>query len=234
MDRHSWPSLIGDEATYLMAAESLAWDQDLLYERQDYDRFVEQWGFEPEGLILQSGDGGQTITFGKPFFYSVWVAPFARIWPSNGPFVANFLILALAALITVRTLRQTLGAIASLWVAAFVFASVTFAYTFWAHADLFLMGLTAIGLSLAFWRPEGTSRSSSEGRATLLRWLAVGAALAIVGFSRPLYVSLFLPAVFALPRRELRRAGLGLLIGASSLVLGAGLIHRLNSEAWTR
>ena len=67
-DRLSWPSVIGDEATYLMAAESLAWDGDLRYQRQDFDRFVEHWGVEPEGLILQSGDGGVHITFGKPFF----------------------------------------------------------------------------------------------------------------------------------------------------------------------
>ncbi len=43
-DRRSWPGLVGDEATYLMAAASLAWDQDLRYERADYDRFFARWG----------------------------------------------------------------------------------------------------------------------------------------------------------------------------------------------
>ena len=61
-DRRSWPGLVGDEATYLMQAQSLAWDHDLRYSRRDYDRFVEQWGTRPEGLILQSGDGGRTLT----------------------------------------------------------------------------------------------------------------------------------------------------------------------------
>lgn len=233
-DRTTWPSVIGDEATYLMAAESLAWDQDLVYERQDFDRFVEHWRVEPEGLILQSGDGGERITFGKPFFYPAWVAPFARVWPSNGPFLANFLIVFLAAVLTTRTLRQTLGMVAPLWVAAFVFASVSFAYTFWAHADLFLMGLTAIGLSFAFWQePEGRGRSNLDDRKMFFRWFGVGALLAVVVFSRPLYAPLFLPAVFALPRKLGSRAVLGMLIGALGLGLGAGLVHRLNSGAWT-
>ena len=233
-DRSSWPSLIGDEATYLMAAESLAWDGDLLYERQDFDRFVEHWGIEPEGLILQSGDGGEHITFGKPFFYPLWVAPFTRLWPTTGPFLANFLVLALAALAATRTLRQTVGATAPLWVAAFLFASVCFAYTFWAHADLFLMGLTAIGFSLAFWKgPENPNRSKEASRATVLRWMGVGALLAIVGFSRPLYVPLFLPVVFALPKINRWQATVGLLIGSLGLGTGAAVVHRLNSEAWT-
>ena len=50
-DRRSWPSLVGDEATYMMAAQSLAWDFDVRYTRGDYDRFVAQWGVKPDGLI---------------------------------------------------------------------------------------------------------------------------------------------------------------------------------------
>ena len=47
-----------------MAAESLAWDFDLRYERQDYDRFLEHWQLAPEGLILQGGSDGDKVTFG--------------------------------------------------------------------------------------------------------------------------------------------------------------------------
>ena len=31
-DRRSWPGLVGDEATYLMQAQSLAWDLDDVYD----------------------------------------------------------------------------------------------------------------------------------------------------------------------------------------------------------
>ena len=232
-DRSEWPSLIGDEATYLMAAESLAWDLDLKYERHDYDRFVRHWQLEPEGLILQSGDAGETITFGKPFFYPLWSAPFVRISPTKGPFLANFLALAIAALLATRTLRQTVGTGAPLWVACSLFASVTFGYTFWAHADLFLLCLTAIALSLAFWKQERTAEAGRGSRRWWLRWVAVGLLLAVVVFSRPLYLPLFLPVALALPRHARSRSGVALLVGALALAAGAAVVHRLNGDAWT-
>ena len=232
-DRSEWPSLIGDEATYLMAAASLAWDQDLRYDRQDYDRFLEHWQLQPEGLILQSGDGGETITFGKPFFFPLWVAPFLRLSPARGPFLANFVALAIAALVASRTLRQTVGAGAPLWVACSLFASVAFAYTFWAHADLFLLALTATALGLAFWQEGKPLRSTRQSRRAFLRWMVVGVLLAMVVFSRPFYLPLFLPVVFALPRRARWRAGVALVLGAVGLATGATAVHRLHGDAWT-
>ena len=47
LDRREWPTFVGDEATYLMEAQSLAWDFDLEYSREDHDRFVAQWGRLP-------------------------------------------------------------------------------------------------------------------------------------------------------------------------------------------
>ena len=239
-DRSEWPSLIGDEATYLMTAESLAFDGDLEFERHDYDRFLEHWRLEPEGLILQSGDAGGRITFGKPFFYPLWMVPFVRLSPMKGPFLANFLILGIAAIVASGALRKTLGAVAPLWVACSLFASVAFAYTFWAHADLFLLALTAIALSLAFWEQgedathlERSTRPEREKRRLILRWAGVGALLAVVVFSRPFYLPLFLPVVLALPRRGRWRAGAALLVGAVGLTVAAAVVHRLNADAWT-
>src|SRR3954465_8566155 len=74
-DRRSWPGLVGDEATYLMQAQSLAWDLELLYSPRDYDRFVAQWGTKPDGLILQSGDGGRTMVYAKPAAHAEPIAP---------------------------------------------------------------------------------------------------------------------------------------------------------------
>ncbi len=155
LDRRDWPGLVGDEAAYLMMAESLAWDGDVRYSRADYDRFVAHWGRRPDGLILQSGDGGATLTYGKPALYSAWLAPFVRLSPTRGAATANALLLALAAVIAARALRPALGAAAPLWVAVFVFASVAFASVFWAHGDLFLACLTALGLALVYGAREG-------------------------------------------------------------------------------
>ncbi len=164
-DRRSWPSLVGDEATYLMAAASLAWDQDLRYERADYDRFFGRWGVRPDGLILQSHDGGKTLVYGKPAAYSVVLAPFVRISPARGPWVANALLLVAAAWASAWALQRRLGPAAALWVAAFLFASVTFAYVFWAHADLFLACLVAIALALVYGGAAGgRSARRSETR----------------------------------------------------------------------
>lgn len=226
-ERRDWPSFVGDEATYLMAAESLAWDLDLLFERGDYDRFVDHWGQRPAGLILQSGNGGRSLTFSKPFFYPAYLAAFVRVAPRRGAFVANVLILALSALLAARTLRRWVGDLSALWIAVFIFASAAFVYAFWAHADLFLMALTAISLSLAFSDPEGRPT-----RAGLAKWLLCGVLLAAVAFSRPFYLPLLIPAAFCAPRPRRPRlaaygAGVLLLVGLSLA------IHQGLGDTWT-
>lgn len=239
LDRREWPGLIGDEAAYLMQAESLAWDLDVRYSRTDYDRFVEHWQRRPEGLILQSGDGGTTLTYGKPALYSAWLAPFVRLSPRRGPAVANALLLAAAALAAAWTLRRGAGAAAPLWVAALVFASVTFANVFWAHSDLFLACLTAIGLALVFQPlpeapPEGEATGGRSWRPAL-RWAAAGALLAAVVLSRPLYAPLALPAVWAaVTQAERRRGGAGRPLAA--LAAGALLLAAvgIGSSWWVR
>ena len=173
-DRRGWPSVVGDEATYLMAAASLGWDHDLRYERRDYDRFLARWGVPPDGLILQSSDGGRTLVYGKPAVYPALLAPLLRLAPRRGPWIANALLLALAAIAAARALERRVGPAAPLWVAAAVFASVTFAYVFWAHTDLFLACLTAIALALVYGQPQRAERVSSErdGRGRPLPWFS--------------------------------------------------------------
>ena len=227
-DRLEWPSFVGDEATYLMAGESLAWDFDLRFEAEDYKRFLDHWGQQPEGLILLSGDKGRHISYGKPFFYPLVIAPFQRLAPVRGPFVANALLLVLAGVVAARSLRGRLGRVSWLWVAVFLFASVGFAYVYWAHADLFLMALSALALSLAF-----HPRQSSEEAGSVLRWVTVGVLMAIVVFSRPLYLPLLIPIAMAVPRRQRRRGLAGLLVGVASVLLLAVTIHWISGRSTT-
>ncbi|HEY0510380.1 MAG TPA: hypothetical protein VGH73_00655 [Thermoanaerobaculia bacterium] len=233
-DRRSWPGLVGDEATYLMQAQSLAWDLDLRYSRRDYDRFVEQWGTRPDGLILQSGDGGRTLVYAKPASYAVWVAPFLRLSPLRGAAIANALLLALAAVLAARTLERRLGPAAPLWVAVWIFASVTFAYVFWAHSDLFLMSLVAIALALAYGGPREDAMETPLRFA--LRWAGAGVLLGLVLASRPFYGALLLPAALAVPPAPAarRRAGIAILAaGAAVAVLASGLGHLAEADSWT-
>ena len=235
LDRSGWPSFLGDEATYLMQAESLAWDGDLLYERRDYERFVAHHGAVPEGLILQSGDGGATITYGKPFFYALYVAPFVRLAPVTGPYVANALLLLLAAVFVAETLRRRLGRAAPLWVAALIFATPTFAYVFWVHADLFLFCLAAIALALA----ADPFADQDSPRRAVVRFLLAGGLLAAIAFSRPMYAVLFLPAAaagFTVAEGDsggLRRRWLALLAGGLALLLAVILVHQSLSGSFT-
>lgn len=212
LDRKDWPGFVGDEATYLMAAESLAWDGDFIFERGDYERFRAHWGDRPEMLLfLQSGDQGRTLVYGKPFFYPILIAPLTRVWPTHGALLTNILLLALAAALASRALAPFLDDEAPLWVATFLFASVAFAYTVWAHSDSFLMSLIVIALSLALLGRDGEWRRTRALRNPWLnaetgRWLLIGLLAATVIFSRPFYIPLVIPLVLLLPHRRRRQA----------------------------
>ncbi len=242
-ERAGRPSLVGDEANYAMQAASLAFDFDLRYERGDYDRFVRQWGGAPDGLILQSRESTvparpgapRALTYGKPMAYALFAAPFVRLSPVRGPLLANVLALALAAWLAARTLRSAVGAVAPLWVAVFVFASVSFAYAFWAHADLFLFAAVAAGFALAYggeWQrrdlplPEiYEGEETLPGKRIFWRFFAVGLLLAIPGSFRPFYLALLVPAALAVPRPK-RAAGLaGLALGVLLLLGGTGALQ---------
>jgi hypothetical protein len=246
-DRAGRPSLVGDEATYAMQAASLAWDFDLAYSRADYDRFVTHWGGPPDGLILQSGDGGAHITYGKPFLYALAIAPFVRVAPVRGGLIANVFYLSAAAALASWALRRRLGDAAPLWVAVFLFASVAFAYAFWVHADLFLLATTAAGLALVYASRSDRSIQSvgsdgsletlyEEPRAgrVFLRWLLAGALLAVAGAFRPFYLALLLTAALAAKAEEKRRQALaGLFAGALALFLLTALGQLAAGGSWS-
>lgn len=238
-DRRDWSSFMGDEATYLMQAESLAWDLDLIYQADDYHRLITGWQLPPQGLILQSGDGGATITYGKPFFYAAYLAPFLRAFDHRGLFIANALLLILAAALASSVLERRLGHWGSLWTASLVFATVTFASTFWIHADLFLMCLTAMAFSLVF---DLRRRASADLPIPPWRFAVIGGLLAIVVFSRPPYLPLLLVALWLLPevrrrgtfRRDSRwRGALLTLASAALLVAGSSAVHHQLTGSWT-
>ena len=216
----------GDEPTYALQASSLAWDFDLKYTEQDYHRYVEQWGARPKGIDLESPDGGHTQIFARPFYHSLLTVPFVRVMPYRGIRVVNALLLALAAVLAAWALGKHFGPAAPVWVAVFVFASVTFSYVFLATADIFLLAVTAAGFALVYaGQPEPPLSSVYQGPrvwspGTLGRWLAIGVLLAIPGTYRLPYLLLLLPAALALHHSLSRlraMAWTGLLLGAAAI-----------------
>jgi hypothetical protein len=220
-DRRSWPSFEGDEATYLMQAESLAWDLDIRYSPEDHRRFVAHWDAQPEGLILQSLDAGRTTHYGKPLPYSLALAPWVRLAPLRGATVFNAVMLALATIAVAASLRSWIGGAAPWFAAAFVFGSVVFAYVPWAHSDLFLASLTASSYALAL-RRRAPWEEEENSRDQLIAALLLG----IVIVCRPFpYAALALPlAVASWPgRRGRARTAAAVAVLAVTVASGIGL-----------
>jgi hypothetical protein len=220
------PPESGDEPTYALQAASLAWDFDLRYADEDFARYREQWGARPPGIDLESRDGGKTQVYGRPFFHALVAAPFVRMMPQRGMWVANALLLAGAALLAAWALKRPL------WVAVFVFASVTFLHVFLATADVFLLAVTAAGFALGYSDPKAGQKEAVlpsmypgerawSGR-DFGRWLAAGVLLAIPGTYRLLYLFLLLPAVVG---KKSRSAWAGLLVGAAGTLALAFFVH---------
>ncbi len=236
-DPRSWPSPVGDEATYLMAAQSLAWDGDYRYSAADFERFRTLDGRTPDGLILHSDDGGKTLVYGKSFLYPAAIAPFVRLLGRSGPAVANALLLAAASLLAAWSLRAVLGATAPLFIAVSVFGSVTFAHVFWAHSDLALMSLCAAGLALTLGdlrRPGEPRRDAAVGSSPALwAWAVAGVLFALVVVARPVYAPLLLaPLVRAVSIGSWRRLA-ALALGLAAVSLGALAVERGVRGTWS-
>ncbi|HVR28380.1 MAG TPA: hypothetical protein VMS86_02505, partial [Thermoanaerobaculia bacterium] len=194
--RERWPGLVGDEATYLMQAQSLAWDGDLRFAAEDLDRFRERRGHSPE-VILQSGDRGERIVYGKPFLYAAAIAPLVRMLGERGAVLANVLALGVAGLLAALALIRQGNPAGPWWIAVALFGSVAFGHVFWIHPDLFLMAAAASGLALAhLLRCPSPREAGRGGRGRALAWFAAGALLAIPAAWRPPYLVLLLPGAF--------------------------------------
>lgn len=229
-DPADWAYTVGDEGVYSMQAQSLAFDFDRRYEESDYRRYLRTTGKVPDPLILQSTDGGGTMVYAKPAFYSLYLAPFVRLAPERGPIVANLVLLILAALLLECLLLRRVGADGPLLAALLLFFSVAFGHVFWVHADLFYLVATALGLCCVDPWLEGKTPS-------LGRLAAGGVLLATAGAGRPFYLAVLagvlLAATPTLRRAWGRRAAAIVLGAALALLAGSGLFHRATGGAWS-
>lgn len=216
--RTDWPrpALLSGEATYLLQAESLAYDLDLAYTAEDYHRSVVFHHGEPPDLALASGSDGRRITYDRPFPYALWLAPFVRLWPEKGFVAANLLALAAAAFTAVRALGSAAGPTAPFWVAVLLFASVAWSYVRLATGDLFLFAVVVVALSLMVKAREREERLAGGPTRPSRAWLAAGALLAVPVATEPLYGILAAGAFFVVPKKTRGP-------GRSAFLLGAAL-----------
>jgi hypothetical protein len=153
--RHDYrdATLVGDQASQLMQAVSLARGGDLSYDAADLRHYADATWREryrpPAGLLFQrDGDGW---AFAKPYGYSLVVAPFLRaLGPSRGVAVANTVLLLAVLAVCIALLRLRLdGPAVPLTAAALVLVSNVVPYAYVLYVELFtalVVGLAAYGL----------------------------------------------------------------------------------------
>lgn len=152
--------LFGDQAIYFAMTESIAQDFDLEYTKKDLVRYFTYFEAGPQGIFLKKGKDGK-LFFAKPFVYSLFAAPFVRVFGPNGFLVFHLVLLALVLYFGYyyfsRANPPTLSLLAVL---TFVFASVAGVYFFWISPDFFNLSLAFIILFL--WLAKTTAPPAAE------------------------------------------------------------------------
>jgi hypothetical protein len=227
---------VGDQTSYIVQTLSLAYDShDLSFDAADSHRWRDMgvspdpatsalwrqrgWGQEPFALFFQRDSGGWA--FAKPYGYSLFAAPFVRLFdPVPGFAIANTVLLLALLALTLWTLRMRLrGPAVPLAAGAFLLASFAYFYAYVAYTDLFL-ALVALAASATALRYVDTGR---------LRWALVSVAVMGYGVSeKPQFALLFLPLAVVMMAAERRRWRNAAAIAAVGLVaLGIAVLPYL-------
>jgi hypothetical protein len=219
----------GDEATYYSLTYSIARDGDMAFKREDLVRVWEEFT-APEGIFLKRGSqlhaerrpgfpfvrivrtpdpAADRLYFGKSFIYSLFAAPFVRVFGTAGFMVFHSLLLALcmAAGYTFLVARGSRPASAAAFAAVFIFASITPVYFFWLTPEFFNFTLVFIGTFL--WAYKLVAAPIASG-GRLQRFLlsassdyAAAVVFGLVTFSKPTNIPAALP-LFLLPLAQRR------------------------------
>ena len=234
-------TLKADEPAYYLAALSLVKDGDLRVEPRDLARLYQEFPYASvKNLILATDDGWRTVTFGKPYVYSMLAAPFAAVWKANGLVVFNSLLLV--AMIWMSTLylrRHNADWLAALFSVGFFLISTTYRYVYWLQPEMLNMFATAACLffGLHAFEPGGGRRPGAWPRG--LGWLghpsclivASAAALSIGVYNKPMLAAIGVPVCYRLLRRRCwRELGVWLLSAALTLGLLAGISMALTGH----
>ena len=227
-----------DEATYVAATLSLAYDGDLKYERRDLDRFAGIYHSGPEGIFLKRGkdlrirvrapfpfvhlqyrqdQDPSRLYFGKAMVYPMFAAPFVRLFGLNGMLLSQVLLLAAAAVAAYLFLAaQSRPLSAAVFTAAFFGASVLPVYGVFLMPEIF--NFTLVLLAYFFWLYKEVAPGSWLNR----RWTDVAAAvlLGICTYSKPLPTPLLVAplVLLAWTRRQWRH---GFVVGAVAVLLAS-------------
>ncbi len=228
--------LSADQAVYYSMAQSIAFDNDLEYTKKDLIRYYEDFRAGPNGIFLKKATDGK-LYYAKSFAYSLFAAPFVRVFGANGPLVfhALLLFLMLAMGFSYFSLANSPG-LSLLQVLTFLFASIAGVYFLWISPDFFNLFLVFTVLFLWLYktrRKEAPPAAAEVMRSGFQAFLlsestdylaAILAGIAV--FSKPPNVALLGPLVLwpLLKKRFVKAAAMILLS-----VLSAGLFFGSNA-----
>jgi hypothetical protein len=136
-----------EEAGFLLAAESLARDGDLVLSVEDESRMrLQSWAetIRPRLRLMN----GQVLRFGEPWIYPALLAPFVVSAPRAGPVVLNTILLAVVILVGARSVRRRTGKPGSWTIVAVVFGSAVAIYLSVTLPVLFLSAVTVSAMAL--------------------------------------------------------------------------------------
>lgn len=229
-----------DEATYVAAALSAAYDGDLAFERRDLERFSGLYQSGPEGIFLKRGKrlrvrlgaafpfvsllkredlNADRLFFGKSLAYPLAAAPFVRLLGLNGLLVFHVALLGIAALTSYLFLAaQSPPASAAAFTSAFLGASVLPVYGVFLMPEMFNVAL--VMLSYFLW----LYKEVAPGSRLSARWTDVAAAalLGVATYSKPLPTAVLVAPIVLLAWSR-RAWGRGCGLGLTAVVVAAVL-----------
>jgi hypothetical protein len=231
--------LFADQAVYFAMTQSIAYDQDLEYTRRDLIRYYESFDAGPQGIFLKRAKN-KKIFYAKSWAYSLFAAPFVRVFGYNGFYVFHAVLLLIVLMLGLTYLSLANPPPRSLvYLLTFVFASVAGVYFLWISPDFFNFCLVFTIVFLWIYKyklrdklgsvPSGSWLSSflnSAGSDYLAAFL-----VGLATFSKPPNIILMLPLVlYALFQKRFLRAVLMVLLFCLSLSLFFGTNYLLTSD----
>lgn len=214
LEKPGWPAgLKSDEPAYYLMALSLAHDGDLRCELNDIQRLFQEFPYHVvHNLILATDDGWHTVYFGKPYIYSLFAAPWARLFGASGLVAFNMALILLMIWLGRRYLeRFNPPAVALLFSSGFFLASCAFSYIFWIHPEIFNMASVMVSLYFALADPATSPARDSRRRGGSwrlwierpgLRLLISGIALMPAVYNKPMLAAFALPVLYGCWERQ--------------------------------
>lgn len=214
--------LVGDQASHLMQAMSLAHDADLRFDADDLQRWRDMgWTAEPLGLFFQASDDGWS--FAKPYGYSLWLAPFVKAFGAvSGVAVGNAaLLLAVVAVSVALVARASNAGLRSpappLLAASLVFGSHLWLSAVTVHTELLLAALVGVLFLLVdHWHAGSIAAAAGTG--------------VVTGFlltDKPVFAVLIAPAALWLVVRAAKDRRWWEVVAPAAALLGAFAVATL-------